>query len=140
MTHIYYIYVGSTTRSPEEMQEVTKEIRNTYFPNLISSSFFLSPGYGSGTGKVYTNGVYKIETSLDLDALSLLLKTIETIFGRDKKKSNGEVALDLDIVETDNVVVREKELNQYPYKQGKNELDEIIKTNKTSVFSSSCKT
>ncbi|MDO4789635.1 MAG: 2-amino-4-hydroxy-6-hydroxymethyldihydropteridine diphosphokinase [Porphyromonas sp.] len=135
MTHTYYIYAGSTTRSPEEMEKVTEKIRNSYFPNLISSSFFLSPGYGSGTGKVYTNGVYKIKSSLDIDALSLLLKTIEILFGRDKKNSSGEVALDLDIVETDSVVIREKDFNQEPYKKGKNELDEITKTNKTSIFS-----
>ncbi|MDE6811550.1 MAG: 2-amino-4-hydroxy-6-hydroxymethyldihydropteridine diphosphokinase [Muribaculaceae bacterium] len=90
--------------------------------SIYSSTHYESPALG-GSAPHYLNAVAEIETSLGVEDLNRILKSLEVSEGRDElARAEGKVPLDADIVIADGEIIRPKDFSQFFFKRGYEEL------------------
>ncbi len=96
-----HAYIGIGANLGDALQQVTDAIAligtNDSIQVTAVSSFYTTEPIDS-SGDDYINAVFKVETSLDADALLTKLFEIEQQFGRERPYYNAPRTLDLDLL------------------------------------------
>lgn len=116
------ISLGSNVDDKECKMTQAVELLSKEVRILKCSSFYLTPALGGGKAP-YLNAVAEIETDMDVERLNSGLKHMELSMGRDEEsRKRGDVPIDLDVVEADGVVIRERDRRQSYFLIGLNEI------------------
>ena len=107
----YYVGIGSNYNADFNIG-VANLLLSACFSNAVFSQVLRTEGIGLSYKCWYLNQMVRIQTSLDLKKMAFALKELEKQVGRVKDSRN--VALDLDIVEADGVIVH-KNYHKYPF-------------------------
>lgn len=98
--HTVYLGLGSNIDPFENLDAGIRELK-TLFGNVVLSSVYESPSVGF-VGPAFLNMVARIETPLDLGALSIRLRLLEYAYGREvHAQKNASRHLDIDILAFD---------------------------------------
>lgn len=115
MDNEYSILISSNSNPALNIEKV-KNIIFEQFIVIGFSDIIESEAVCGGKGN-YLNAVVILVSEIGPDEMVVFLKEIETILGRIRgPESNGQVAIDLDLVEQNGQVLREKDAKQDYYK------------------------
>lgn len=107
------------------IEEAMKEIAT--FCKVKAFSGVYPTGAIGNPDEIYLNAVAEIDFHEDLSSLDARFKGIELSFGRDEAaRKRGEVPLDIDIVESDGIILRHKDAGQDYYILGKSIISAVV--------------
>ena len=110
--NIAIIGIGSNIDAEKNIDSMLKILRQNVKVVCISSLVKTKP-IGIKNQPEFTNGALKVETSLDFEALNILLKKIEDKLGRDRSEHKyGPRTIDMDIVVWNGKIVDEDYYNR----------------------------
>ncbi|MBO4331563.1 MAG: 2-amino-4-hydroxy-6-hydroxymethyldihydropteridine diphosphokinase [Paludibacteraceae bacterium] len=109
--YTYYVSIGSNF-NPEVNIRAANTLLSACFATASFSEVLRTEGIGLSYKCWYLNQMVRIQTTLDFKKMAFALKELEKQVGRVKDSRN--VALDLDIVEADGVIVH-KNYHKYPF-------------------------
>lgn len=107
----YYVGIGSNYNADFNIG-VANLLLSACFSSAVFSQVLRTEGIGLSYKCWYLNQMVRIQTTLDFKKMAFALKELEKQVGRVKDSRN--VALDLDIVEADGVIVH-KNYHKYPF-------------------------
>ncbi|MDO4771136.1 MATE family efflux transporter [Porphyromonas sp.] len=111
----YYLSIGTDNTVPDHLENIRQLLLKTWKGGEICD-FYMIPDATGKSDKVYANTVMRLRDSATPDELSATAKALETLMGRDRTSSN--VALDIDVVVCDGIVLRSKDFNQNYFRIG----------------------
>lgn len=111
MLHIYYVGLGSNFNAEQNIR-VAGLLLSKCFCCECFSPVIETEGIGLSYQCWYLNQMVRIVSPLCVSELVLALKSLEKQVGRKKHPHN--VAIDLDLVEADGVIVH-KDYDKYPF-------------------------
>ena len=104
-----YLAIGSNLGNKITNIEITKfELEKYKIKILKSSSNYLSESWPDPTMPNYINIIIKIETSLSPLGLLKICNLIELKLGRVRSKKNAPRTCDIDIIDYDKMILKEK--------------------------------
>jgi 2-amino-4-hydroxy-6-hydroxymethyldihydropteridine diphosphokinase len=104
-----YLAIGSNLGNKITNIEITKfELEKYKIKILKSSSNYLSESWPDPTMSNYINIIIKIETSLSPLGLLKICNLIELKLGRVRSKKNAPRTCDIDIIDYDKMILKEK--------------------------------
>ncbi len=113
----YYISVGSNSYNKYEMVENGIKMLKDLFPDdFVSSDKYETKCIG-GYGNDYANAVVSFDSTIDSPTLAQRLKELEISAGR-IKDNKQTVALDLDVVIADDIILRPKDYDREHFQIG----------------------
>jgi len=120
-----FIVLLASNSEAEKNMEMARKILILNFPNRILfsenhwSMAVLTEGHEIEVGENsrYLNAVCAVNTEKDCDSIQLFLKKTESDLGRIRGvEAQGRVAIDMDLVEWNDVILRPKDAKQEYYK------------------------
>ena len=115
MTNEYTILISSNFCPVLNIEKVRKILCENFIVNAFSD-IIESAAVCGGNG-IYLNAVAILVSEIGPDEMQFFLKETETILGRVRgPESKGQVAIDLDLVEQNGIVIRTKDAEQDYYK------------------------
>jgi 2-amino-4-hydroxy-6-hydroxymethyldihydropteridine diphosphokinase len=110
-----FIISISTNQEPLRQIKTIRSILREHFPQVEFSVFISTKAIGDHYKTPFYNGAARIVTSLSLEALTALLKQLETQAGRTPEmKAAGIVPIDLDIIVCNDVVIH-RDYERFPF-------------------------
>jgi len=112
----YLILISSNHEQAKNIESICTILKKEFIVKSFSDKIE-SPAVGNGKG-LYINMICSINSTLNTNELNIKLKNIETAMGRTPElKKTGVVPIDLDIVECNGIIIREKDAGQSYYKE-----------------------
>jgi|WetSurMetagenome_2_1015567.scaffolds.fasta_scaffold234364_2 2-amino-4-hydroxy-6-hydroxymethyldihydropteridine diphosphokinase len=116
--NILHILLGSNTDTEKHLAEAKLRLIQCFSPEIrfsdsIESLAVTGSGETNPEASTYLNAVCLAQTDLSLETVQNLLKSIETEMGRTK---GSEVVLDLDLIEWNGEILRQKDADREYYK------------------------
>lgn len=115
MANEYSILISSNLNPALNIEKVRKILFEKFF--VIGFSDIIESAAVFGGNGIYLNAVVILVSAIGPDEMRNFLKETETKLGRIRgPESNGQVAIDLDLVEQNGQVLRTKDAEQEYYK------------------------
>ncbi len=145
--NLVYIGVGSNLGNKYENISQAKKLLNeaTHTSVVAVSGLYTTEPFGDVPQEDFLNGVFKIQTSLNPEALLTFLNRVESILKRERTIRWGPRTLDLDILfYNDEVIHTEKLIIPHPGIEKRlfvlTPLNDLIPDYQHPVLKKSCKT
>lgn len=121
MNHVIFSFSSNTTDREQKIHEAVEEIK-ALFPNIKISKAYSSAAF-NGRDPEYMTVAATADTDLTLDQLTTFTKAMEWQIGRSIEDSKtGLIAIDIDIIVYNRIVLKPRDLAQGPFTQALNSI------------------